>query len=128
MDTEQEQDRRSSRNRRYPTGFPIRCTLEEKAEIYARAERASRSASRFLVQLGTSGDGEPPASRLFPEDLSILEGLMVQLRRVGTNLHELARREHAFLHGETYSPSDDDVEDAVREVSDVIDQIRSRIL
>ena len=37
---------------------------------------------------------------------------MVQFRRVETNLHELALREDAFLHGQAYSPSGDDVEDA----------------
>ncbi len=75
---------------RYPTGFPVRCTEAEKREIFARAERANRSASRFLVELaiaeGDNGIGAP----LSREELQVVEGLMVQLRRVASNLHELA--------------------------------------
>ena len=74
---------------------------------------ATPRPSAFTAESSRPASATTPSSAA-PENLSILEGLMVQFRRVETNLHELALREDAFLHGETYSPSDDEVENADR--------------
>lgn len=115
----------SKQTGRYPTGFPVRCTEAEKREIFARAERAKRSASRFLVELaitaGDNGIGAPPS----PEDLQVLEGLMVQLRRLASNLHELASREYASAADDSDRLPPVEVDEAVLEVRRVLDQLRS---
>jgi hypothetical protein len=114
------------RERLYPTGFPIRCTHKEK-EIYARAKRANRSASRFLVELGTLEAGQPLAPRPSPEELAALEALMVQLRKVGVNLNQLAHREHASAYTDIEPPSDGEVREAVRAVEEMLRLIRARL-
>ena len=87
----------------YPTGFPIRCTHREKREIFTRATRANRSASRFLVELA------------------------VQLRRVGTNLNQLARRTHDTAPTDTDPPADAEVAEATRAVTEVVQRVRERL-
>jgi hypothetical protein len=116
-----------ARDRRYSTGFPIRCTHEEKREIFARATRARRSASRFLVELGMREEGQLFALPPTPQDPSLLEGLVVQLRRLGTILNELARRAQASAFDQTDSPADADLRNAVREVKEVLGELRSRL-
>jgi len=115
------------RERLYPTGFPIRCTHGEKREIYDRAKRANRSASRFLVELGTLEDGQLLAPQPSPEELSVLEALSVQLRRVGTNLNQLAHREYASAYNDVGPPSDGEVREAVSAIDEVLRLIRARL-
>lgn len=116
---------REKPHRRYLTGFPIRCTAAEKREIYAKAERACTSASRFLVELVTKGEEHVTVQRS-EEELSALEGLIVQLRRLGTNLHELARRA-CDVDREGQSPSADQICDAAQEVKQLLDQLRTKL-
>lgn len=111
---------------RYPTGFPVRCTEAEKQEIFSRAERANRSASRFLVELAIADDDDRLAARPSPEELQIVEGLMVQLRRLASNLHELASRENAAADDDVDAPSALEIDEAVLEVRGMLDQLRSR--
>lgn len=112
---------------RYPTGFPIRCTEAEKEEIFSRAERANRSASRFLVELAVAGDDDRWGARPSTEELQVVEGLMVQLRRLASNLHELASREHDSAADDSDAPSPAEIDEAVLEVRGMLDQLRSRL-
>ena len=116
------------RRGRYPTGFPVRCTEAEKREIFARAERANRSASRFLVETVIADGGNGKASRPSPEELEVVEGMMVQLRRLASNLHELATREHAAADDDSDEPSAVEIDEAVLEVRGILDQLRSRFV
>ena len=111
---------------RYPTGFPVRCTEAEKRKIFARAEGANRSASRFLIELGVADDGGVGA-RSSPEELQVVEGLIVQLRRLASNLHELASREHAAVDDDFDALSPAEIDEAVLEVRGILDQLRSRL-
>src|SRR5688572_32450202 len=77
--------------RKFPTGFPIRCTHEEKRRIYLSAQEARLSASRFLVEMAMHED-RGAGGRPSPEDVTVLEGLIVHLRRLGSSLNELAGR------------------------------------
>lgn len=112
------------RRRRYPTGFPIRCTEAEKQEIFARALRANRSASRFLVELamaeGSNGFGARPSR----SELEVVEGLMVQLRRLASNLHAMASLEHDSAEVGSDVPSAAQIDQAVLEVRELLDQLR----
>ena len=110
---------------RYQTGFPVRCTEAEKQEIFARAERANRSASRFLVELAVAGGESGIAGRPSQEELEVVEALIVQLRRLASNLHELASREHAAADDDSDAPSAAEIDDAVLEVRGMLDQLRS---
>lgn len=115
---------KSRRERRYHTGFLVRCTEAEKQEIFARAEQAHRSASRFLVETAIrNGDGI--ASRPSQAELLALEGLMVQLRRLASNLQDLASRQHALADDD--GPPPDEIGEAVIEVRGILDLVRSRL-
>ena len=117
-------DRRQ--RRRYLTGFPIRCTEQEKAEIFARAARVNRSASRFLVELAMRPTGPGFASQRSEAETVVLEGLMVQLRRVASNLQELARDHHLVSRDGEVSPAT--IDDTVVEIRQLLAQIRERVV
>ena len=113
---------------RYPTGFPVRCTDSEKREIFARAERANRSASRFLVELATTPGDDGIHARPSQEELEVVEGLMVQLRRLVSNLQQLASREQAAADYDVDALSAVEIDEAVLEVRGILDQLRSRFV
>ena len=116
------------RRTRYEAGFPVRCTDAEKQEIFARAERANRSASRFVVESVISKGENGLTSRPSWEELAVLEGLMVQLRRLASNLHELASRAHASPVDDSDVPSTAEIDEALLEVRAMLDQLRSRLV
>jgi hypothetical protein len=119
---------RRRRHRRYPTGFLVRCTAAEKQEIFARARRADRSASRFVVEIALQATPSGAAQVRSSEELTTLEGLTVQLRRLGSNLSELARREHDSAYEEADAPADAEIQEALEEVRRMLDRLRSRLL
>jgi hypothetical protein len=119
---------RRLRQRRYPAGFPVRCTIAEKREIFARARRADRSASRFMVELALQAPSSAAAQVRSSEELTALEGLTVQLRRLGSNLSELARREHASAYEEADAPTDVEIQEVLEEVRRMLDRLCSRLL
>ena len=112
---------------RFRTGFPVRCTEAEKREIFARAELANRSASRFLVERAITDGDHGAGARASREELEVVEGLMVQLRRLANNLHELAAREHAAADDDSDVGSAAEIDEAVLEVHGMLDQLRSRL-
>ena len=116
------------RERRYRTGFPVRCTAAEKQGIFARARQAGRSASRFLVELALLETASCHSPGRSSEELSALEGLIVQLRRLASNLSELATRQHASAYNDADAPADAEIREVMQEVRRMLDQIRSRVL
>lgn len=127
MATQRAADPKLLRGRRYATGFPIRCTEQEKAEIFAQAARANRSASRFLVELAVRTTGPRFDSPRSTQELAALEGLMVQLRRVATNLQVWAHHDHrSVTGGGELSPTAADA--VVSEIREVLAQIRERVV
>ncbi len=127
MAIERPEHSRNGSRRRYPEAFPVRCTHEEKLAIFARAEQANRSASRFLVELALRTD-TLQLGRRSSEEISLLEGLMVQLRRVGTNLAELAHRADASAWDEADPLSEAEVHRAVGEVREMLARMRPLLL
>jgi hypothetical protein len=127
MGSETSTSSKATRGRLYPTGFPIRCTHQEKREIFARAGRANQSASRFLVTLAMRDGGQLVSFRASPMEASVLEGLMVQLRRIGTNLYELARRGDASEGADAERDAAAEVREVAHEVREILDRIRSRL-
>ena len=127
MDIEQTTRRSRGRPKRYPYGLPVRGTAEEIRTIHTNARKANRSASRFLVELGTLPEGQVLAPRPSEEDLAVLEALMVQLRRVGTNLNQLAHREHASAYTGTEPPTEAEVREVVQAVRELLRTLRGRL-
>lgn len=125
METASATRREKGREQSFSTGFPVRCTDAEKQEIFARAAQAKRSASRFLVELAVRVEADEIRSRPSPEELAVLEGLVVQLRRLGTNLNEIARHQEAADYQDDDGLTDAELSIAVREVRSVVDQVRS---
>lgn len=115
------------RDRRYSTGFPVRCTEAEKHKIFSRAERANQSASRFLVELAIADGDKALNARPSREELEVLEGLMVQLRRIASNLLELASREHTAADDDSEASAAAEIHEAVLQVRGLLDQLRSRL-
>lgn len=92
---------------RYPKAVTVRVTEEEHAEILRRAGQSRLSASRFLVRAGLDlrlpplSDRPPPTS----EERRDLEFLLFELRKIGVNLNQLAkRRNKALLLGRVPPP------------------------
>lgn len=116
------------RRKSYTAGLPVRGTPEEIATIRANARRAHRSASRFLVELGTREDAPDRLPSRAPEDRAALEELAYQLRKVGVNLNQLAHRENsADLGGSALPPTDAELQEAARAVSEAVQQIREHL-
>ena len=110
---------------RYPTGFPVRCSQAEKQKIFSCAERANRSASRYLVELAIANAESVRDHRPSREELELLEGLMIQLRRLASTLQELASWEHASAPDDSDAPSPGEIDEAVLEVRGMLDRLRA---
>jgi hypothetical protein len=112
--------------RRFTTGFPVRCTDEEKLAITARAENANRSLSRFLVELALL-DAESEAVRTrSAADSSTLEALIVQLRRLIGTLNELLR--DPALADPNAEPTAERVTSAITDVEDLIAELWAHLV
>jgi hypothetical protein len=77
--------------------------------------------------LGTLAEGQLLAPRLSPEELTVLEELAVQLRRVGSNLNQLARRQHISAYTDIEPPADAEIGEATRAVEVVVRLVRERL-
>jgi hypothetical protein len=71
--------------RRYPIKLTVRVTAAERSRLRAEAARHGRSLSRYLVEHGLLGS---PA--MGPEQRRAHERAMVQLRKVGVYLNQIA--------------------------------------
>jgi hypothetical protein len=72
-------------SRRYPIKLTVRATVAERDRLRGEATRHGRSLSRYLVEHGLLGS---PA--LGPEQRRAHERAMVQLRKVGVKLDQVA--------------------------------------
>jgi hypothetical protein len=76
------------RRRAYETHFSVRVTRAELAALTARARANRLSLSRYLVEAGLGAPETLPDPALRQER----ERALFHLRKVGTNLNQLARR------------------------------------
>lgn len=125
----QERPKRRWNDGNYPARITVRLTREEKAEILVRADRAVLSDSRYLVRCGLAKrlppmrDTPPPTEG----ERKDLEFLLFELRKVGTNLNQLAKRTNAArLLGRTPPPLAR-VEQAAVMVEGLLRLIRKRL-
>lgn len=114
---------------RYPKMVTVRVTLEEHEELLRRAQRTRLSASRFLVRCGLSQRLPPLRDRPAPtpEERRDLEFLLYQLRKVGTNLNQLAKRTNAARLFGRMRPPASKVEQAASAAEGLIRLLRKRL-
>jgi len=81
-----------SKHRGYHHRLTIRATKTERKHLGERAQAAHLSVSRYLVEAALTS-ANPPT----PESRAERERLLFQLRKIGVNLNQLARRANAGL-------------------------------
>lgn len=113
----------------YPKVIYARVTDQEHQEIIRRAELARMSASRYLVWSGTRQklprlrESLPPS----PEQQEKLRGLLYELRRVGTNLNQLAYGFNLARMTGLVPPAERDILEAGAAVEALTKEIRGRL-
>lgn len=113
----------------YPKMVTVRVTNEEHAEIQRRSAQARLSDSRFLAKAGL-GLKMPPVSdrpRPTPEERRELEFLLYELRKVGVNLNQLARRANTARLVRRMPPPRSKVDHAAGAVEGLVRLIRKRL-
>jgi hypothetical protein len=115
--------KRNVRGRLYPLTMRVRWTRRERDTVRGRAAEAGRSVSRYLVEAATRENGAALVARLTPDQIAELELLAFQVRKIGVNLNQLARRENEADYGTADPPTDEEIAAAVREVRDVCARI-----
>lgn len=114
---------------RYPKAITVRVTEEEHRQINEWSARASLSASRYLVRRGLS-QRLPPLREAFPpkpEDRRQIELLAAELRRIGVNLNQLAKRSNLARIFGGAGPSRSGVERAASQAEALLRILRNRL-
>jgi len=81
-----------TKHRGYEQRLTIRATRDEWELLGARAQAAQLSVSRYLIETGLTS-ANPPT----PEARAERERLLYELRKIGVNLNQLARRANSGL-------------------------------
>lgn len=121
--------RRKWNSQRYPKAISVRVTGEEHRRIGEWAARANLSHSRYLVRRGLSErlpplrDAYPPG----PEDRRRIEFLAGELRKIGGNLNQLAKRSHRARIFGGAGPSSSAVERAASQAGALLRILRNRL-
>ena len=115
--------------KRFPHRLTVRVAACELAAIAERAARARLSASRLLVESALRGKLPPmrealPAS---PQDRAQIELLMTEIRKVGVNLNQLARRRNRARFGLGGAPSLTEVERAAGLAARLLKLLKNRL-
>jgi hypothetical protein len=107
----------SGKEKPEPLDAPIlvRATKSERIAIRKNADAAGLSLSRYLVWTGSRNT--PPISI---EDRVALLKLAEQLRRLGTNVNQLAHAMNASRRGNGQPPSESDIAAAARSVQELL--------
>ena len=115
--------------KRDPHRLTVRVAASELATIAERAGRARLSASRYLAECALRGK-LPPMREALPastQDRAQIEGLMAELRKVGVNLNQLARRRNRARFGIAPAPSLTEVERAAGLAGRLLVLLRNRL-
>ena len=124
-----ERKKRSWNSDQYPKVVTVRVSEEEHAKIHGVAGLARLSASRLLVRslldrrLPVLADSPPPSTERREE----LEFLLYELRKVGTNLNQLAHRTNRARLLGRFPPPRRKVDEAAAAVEGIVRLIRNRL-
>ena len=115
--------------KRFPHRLTVRVAACELAAIAERAARARLSASRLLVESALKGKLPPMKEALpaNPQDRAQIEALMTEIRKVGVNLNQLARRRNRARYGLGGAPSLTEVERTVALVGRLLKLLKNRL-
>ena len=114
---------------RYPKMVTVRVTEEEHRGLTERAARSGLSTSRYLVRCGLGlrlpalRDAYPPN----PDERRHLVLLLAELRKVGTNLNQLARRSNRARLFRGFGPPKSQIERASGQAGALIRLLRHRL-
>jgi hypothetical protein len=124
-------DRERGRRRRAATrSYLIRAPKDVAAEIDRRVEASGLSLNAYA--LAALLRGRPPAAlrRALPpdpEERTLLETLLFQLRKAGVNLNQLAQRQNSAAYSDADVPVDAELREAARAVTDLVLEIEKRL-
>jgi uncharacterized protein (DUF1778 family) len=110
----------SSKN--YTNELTVRFTDDEKRQVSSNAEAAGLSVSRFLAKAGTA-----EAAILTEEHKELLKALRFEVRKVGTNLNQIAREINAARLGSGETPDPNQLKDALKNFNALIEAINEHL-
>lgn len=100
----------------------VRFSDDEKQRTEQNAAAAQLSVSRFLAATGAAG--RQPISN---EERELYAQIIVDLRRIGNNINQLAAAMNAARRGSATPPDESEIEKAGTEVQKLAAEIRAKI-
>lgn len=100
----------------------VRFTAEEKANTEQNAAAAGLSISRFLAKTGSAA--QQPVTE---EERKEVNKIIVELKRIGNNVNQLAKANNASFTGSAAKPEDSEIEAAAIELRNFIKDLKQRL-
>ena len=100
----------------------VRFSAEEKQKTEQNAAVTGLSVSRFLAKTGSAA-----TQPLTKEEKNFLIEIILQLRRIGNNLNQLAIAQNASRFGNTAAPASSEIERAGIELKKLIQILRNKL-
>ncbi len=96
----------------------VRTTEKEIAELHDRARKAGLSLSRYLVRAGLS-EGQV----LSAEEKEEIRQLRFELRKIGTNLNQIAFAFNASVRGSGDAPTTEELKEVQKKINDALETL-----
>ena len=109
---------KKSRPKLYTKQALVRTTEKELAELHDRARKTKLSLSRYLVKSGLS-DGQV----LTAEEKEEIRQLRFELRKIGTNLNQIAFAFNASIRGSGEAPTTAELKEIQRKIDDALETL-----
>jgi hypothetical protein len=100
----------------------IRFTDDEKQRTEQNAAAAQLSVSRFLARTGSAARQPMPR-----DEREIYAQIILDLRRIGNNINQLAAAQNAARRGSSQPPAQSEIEKAGTDVQKLAATIREKI-
>jgi uncharacterized protein (DUF1778 family) len=100
----------------------VRFTPEEKRRTEQNADAAGLSVSRFLAATGSEA-----AQPISSEERKLYVQIIVELKRIGNNINQLAAAKNAARRGSGQQPEQSEIEKAGTEVQNLAAELRAKI-
>jgi hypothetical protein len=100
----------------------VRFAAAEKQRTEQNAAAAGLSISRFLAVTGSAA-----AQPIGSDERALYTQIIVELRRIGNNINQLAAAKNAARRGSGQAPEQSEIEQAGTEVQQLATAIRAKI-
>jgi capsule polysaccharide export protein KpsE/RkpR len=107
--------KKNPRPKLYTKQALVRTTEKEIAELHDRARKTKLSLSRYLVKSGLS-DGQV----LTAEEKEEIRQLRFELRKIGTNLNQIALAFNASMRGRGDEPTTKALKETQQKINDAL--------